>query len=136
LKRTFRPEILNRIDDIIVFHQLSKDDIKEIARRMLESLKSHTNELEIDMIFTDGAVEKIADAGFDAVYGARPLRRAIQAQIEDKLSEGILDSAIKAGKSYVCDYRDGGFVFEEKREAVADADAKAPEEADNNNDAF
>ncbi|NMP37062.1 MAG: ATP-dependent Clp protease ATP-binding subunit [Clostridiales bacterium] len=116
LKRTFRPEFLNRIDDIIVFHQLGKDDIKEIARRMLNGLRAHTNELEIGMEFTDKAVEQIADAGFDAVYGARPLRRAIQSQIEDKLSEGILDSSILAGKSYVCDYKDGSFVFEEHHE--------------------
>ncbi len=111
LKNTFRPEFLNRIDDIIVFHQLTKDDIKEIANRMLGTLKKRVDAMEIGMTFTDEAVTKIADAGFDPIYGARPLRRAIQSQIEDLMAEKMLDGSIKAGNTYTCDVEDGKFIF-------------------------
>lgn len=110
LKSTFKPEFLNRIDEIIVFNQLEKKDIEEIARRMLFSLKKQLAELGTDVVFTDCAVSAIADAGFDKVYGARPLRRAIQTKIEDKLSELILEN--KLGENCTVDYKDGEFVFE------------------------
>lgn len=109
LKKTFKPEFLNRIDEIIVFNQLEKDDIKEIARRMLKSLKKQLNELGTDIEFTDAAIDAIADAGFDKVYGARPLRRAIQTKIEDKLSELILEN--KLGEKCKVDYQNDEFVF-------------------------
>ncbi len=109
LKRTFKPEFLNRIDEIIVFNQLEKDDIKEIARRMLGSLEKQLKELGTSIEFTDAAIDAIADAGFDKVYGARPLRRAIQTQIEDKLSELILEN--KLGEKCTVDYQNGEFVF-------------------------
>ncbi|MDE6469591.1 MAG: AAA family ATPase, partial [Eubacterium sp.] len=110
LKATFKPEFLNRIDEIIVFNQLEKKDIEEIAKRMLSSLKKQLAELGTDVIFTDNAVSAIADAGFDKVYGARPLRRAIQTKIEDKLSELILEN--KLGKKCTVDYKDSEFTFE------------------------
>ena len=91
LKNTFRPEFLNRVDDIIVFHSLEKQDISEIARRMLETLSKRVAQLDITLIFDESAVQKTADAGFDPVYGARPLKRVIQQQIEDKLSEQMLE---------------------------------------------
>lgn len=94
LKSTFKPEFLNRIDEIIVFNQLEKADIKEIALRMLGGVKKQLKELGTDIEFTDAAVEAIADAGFDKVYGARPLRRAIQTKIEDRLSELILENKL------------------------------------------
>lgn len=109
LKATFKPEFLNRIDEIIVFNQLEKKDIEEIARRMLSSLKKQLAELGADVVFTDKAVSAIADAGFDKVYGARPLRRAIQTKIEDKLSELILEN--KLGKTCTVDYADDEFTF-------------------------
>ncbi len=112
LKRTFKPEFLNRIDDIIVFSKLSKDEIGEIASKMLDLLKTRLADMGIAAEFTQGAVDAIADAGFDAVYGARPLRRAIQNKIEDALSEQILEGKIKSGDSISCDYADGRFVFE------------------------
>ena len=114
LKDTFRPEFLNRVDDIIVFHSLEKQDIEEIARRMLETLRSRVAQLDIDISFDENAVRKIADAGFDPIYGARPLKRAIQQQIEDKLSEQMLEGRVTAGKKYICTAEDGGFVFEEQ----------------------
>ena len=114
LKRMFRPEFLNRVDDIIVFEQLKKDDIKEIALRLLENLKKRTAGLGIDISFEDSAVEKIADEGFAPVYGARPLRRAIQSQIEDLLSEKMLEGTVTAGKEYICKYENEKFEFAEK----------------------
>lgn len=112
LKRTFRPEFLNRVDDIIVFHQLKKEEIKEIAVRMLNTLSERVKGMDITVTFDDGTAEKIADAGFDPVYGARPLRRAIQTEIEDKLSEEMLEGKVKAGESYICKADENGFVFE------------------------
>ena len=110
LKATFKPEFLNRVDEIIVFNQLEKEDIKEIARRMLKSLKKQLKELGYEIEFTDGAIDALADAGFDKVYGARPLRRAIQTKIEDKLSELILED--KLSENCTVDYKDGQFTFE------------------------
>lgn len=110
LKKTFKPEFLNRIDEIIVFNQLEKDDIKEIAKRMLGTLEKQLKELGTEVEFTDAAIDAISDAGFDKVYGARPLRRAIQTQIEDKLSEMILEN--KLGEKCTVDYQNGEFVFE------------------------
>ncbi len=112
LKNAFRPEFLNRVDDIIVFRKLQKDDIAEIAKRMLANLAERVATLEIKIEFDDEAVSKIADAGFDPVYGARPLRRAIQSKIEDKLSEEMLEGRINSGDSCVCRFKDNEFVFE------------------------
>ena len=114
LKNAFRPEFLNRVDDIIVFRKLQKDDIAEIAKRMLSNLKKRVATLEINIDFDDEAVSKIADAGFDPVYGARPLRRAIQSKIEDKFSEEMLEGKLGAGGKYICTFEDGKFEFKEK----------------------
>lgn len=109
LKKTFKPEFLNRVDEIVVFNQLEKDDIVEIARRMLKSLNKRLAEMNIKAEFTDEAISAIADAGFDKVYGARPLRRAIQTKIEDPLSELILENKIK--DTCTVDFKDGEFTF-------------------------
>ncbi|MBR6693838.1 MAG: ATP-dependent Clp protease ATP-binding subunit [Clostridia bacterium] len=110
LKKEFRPEMLNRIDDIIVFRKLSQNDIFEIAKRMLKVLKNRLYDLGIEIEFTDSAISAVADAGFDDVYGARPLRRAIQSKIEDLLSEKMLEGAIKAGQNAICDVVDGEYI--------------------------
>lgn len=112
LKRTFRPEFLNRVDDIIVFQQLSSENIKKIARRMLDVLSTRLKNLEISISFPDDVVSKIAQEGFDPVYGARPLRRAIQSKIEDRLSERMLEKGIKAGDSVSAYLKDGEIDFE------------------------
>lgn len=112
LKKEFRPEMLNRIDDIIVFRKLSHEDITEIARRMLAVLKVRLAELDIEVEFTEEAISSIADAGFDDVYGARPLRRAIQTNIEDMLSEKMLDGSIKAGQKVICGIDNGIYTIE------------------------
>ena len=112
LKNTFRPEFLNRIDDIIVFNKLTQDEIKEIASKMLDNLKERLKALEIEVDFTDKAITEIANAGYDESYGARPLRRAITSKIEDELSERILDGTVSKDKKITCDFKDGKFVFE------------------------
>ena len=96
VKRLFKPEFLNRIDEIIVFHQLSKDHIKGIADIMLSTIgKRSKDQLGIELTVTDEAREYLIDKGYDEKYGARPLRRTIQNQIEDKLSEELLEGHIK-----------------------------------------
>ena len=114
LRKEFRPEFLNRIDDIIVFHQLREEDIKEIARRMLKTLASRVKTMDIDIEFDEEAIKLIADAGFDPIYGARPLRRAIQSKIEDRLSEEMLEGNIKAGGTVLCSVKDKEFTFSVK----------------------
>ncbi len=114
LKSTFRPEFLNRIDDIIVFRKLTQEDIREIAARLLAQLSERIKSLGITLAFDPDAIQKIADAGFDPVYGARPLRRAIQSQIEDRLSEQMLEGKVTQGKSYQCKVADNQFVFAEQ----------------------
>lgn len=111
LKSAFRPEFLNRVDDIIVFNKLTKDEIKQIADKMLGNLKLRLKNLNIAITFTDAVLVALADKGFDAVYGARPLRREIQNCIEDTLSEKILDASIKNGDSVICDYDGTEFKF-------------------------
>lgn len=114
LKSAFRPEFLNRVDDIIVFSKLTQVEIKQIAGKMLENLKGRLKNLNITIDFTDEVLSALAEKGFDAVYGARPLRREIQNRIEDALSEKILDASIKNGDSVVCDYKDNEFIFSVK----------------------
>jgi ATP-dependent Clp protease ATP-binding subunit ClpC len=97
LKMTFRPEFLNRIDDIIVFHQLEVSDLKAIVRLMLKSVSERLKEQGIELDFTDEAETLLAKKGADLTYGARPLRRAITKMIEDKLSEEMLKGVVKKG---------------------------------------
>ena len=97
LKRMFRPEFLNRVDDIIVFSQLSEDEIAEIARLMLSSLEKRLEANGINAVFDDSAVRLLAKEGFDPVYGARPLRRATQSKVEDLIAEKMLDGEINRG---------------------------------------
>ena len=111
LKRTFKPEFLNRLDEIIVFNQLNEDDIKEIARRMLKSLQKRTQDMDITLEFTEQAIDELSKEGFDKVYGARPLRRTIQSKIENPLSELILDETIKPNSKCTVDFKDGEFTF-------------------------
>ncbi|MDD6283917.1 MAG: ATP-dependent Clp protease ATP-binding subunit [Firmicutes bacterium] len=111
LRREFKPEFLNRVDDIIVFNKLTSDDIALIARKMLSGLTARIADIGLTISFTDASVNRIAEIGFDPIYGARPLRRAIQAHIEDVLSEQILDGTFKSGDSVLCDVADGKFTF-------------------------
>ena len=121
LKALFRPEFLNRVDDIIVFHKLTKEDTGKIATKMLKVLGKKLDDLDITMHFTDAAVEAVAEKGYDPNYGARPLRRVIQSQVEDPISEKMLEGAVTANKTYRCDYVDGAFTFEEENTPEAPA---------------
>jgi len=111
LRKVFRPEFLNRVDDIIVFNKLNKDEIKQIAVKMLKTLENRLDKMNIKISFTDNAISEIADKGFDENYGARPLRRAIQNEIEDPLSEQMLEGKVKGGAVVTCDFADGQFTF-------------------------
>ena len=112
LKKTFRPEFLNRVDDIIVFRQLTEENIRQIAGRMVASLDRRVNDLEITLKVTDEAIAELARVGFDPVYGARPLRRAIQSRIEDPLAEKLLEGVFHAGDTVTVSAKDGELVFE------------------------
>ena len=114
LKKLFRPEFLNRIDDIIVFSQLTQTEIESIATVMLENLRKRLSENGIDATFDKTAIELLSKEGFDPVYGARPLRRAIVAKVEDLFAEKILDGEINSGESVVCKALNEEIVIEKK----------------------
>ncbi len=107
LRNTFRPEFLNRIDETIVFSQLSRENIKEIASHMLKNVADRLAGLGITLHVSDEAVEKLAEDGFDPVFGARPLRRTIQSTIEDSAAEKLLDGSLKDGDSAEALVEDG-----------------------------
>lgn len=112
VKNVFKPEFLNRIDDMIVFHALEKEDILEIVKLMTDMLAKRVQEnMGISVSFTDKALEKIAEEGFDKAYGARPLRRAIQSRIEDAFAEEYLQGNFKAGEKVSVGVKTNGFLF-------------------------
>ncbi|MBB5325920.1 ATP-dependent Clp protease ATP-binding subunit ClpC [Anoxybacillus tepidamans] len=110
LKKAFRPEFLNRIDEIIVFHSLEKQHLAQIVNLMAEQLVKRLKEQDIDLELTQAAIEKISEEGYDPEYGARPLRRALQKHIEDRLSEELLKGTIGKGQKVIVDVKDGEFV--------------------------
>ncbi|MBR5454134.1 MAG: ATP-dependent Clp protease ATP-binding subunit, partial [Clostridia bacterium] len=112
LKATFRPEFLNRLDEIIVFNKLTEKDIEAITRIMLKELTARIESLGVNINFSDEAVALLAKEGFDPVYGARPLRRAITRKIEDSFSGEMLEGKIKAGDSVTVSVNDGEIVYE------------------------
>jgi ATP-dependent Clp protease ATP-binding subunit ClpB len=97
VKANFRPEFVNRIDEIVVFHPLAQDQIASIARIQLKGLEQRLAKLEIRLDVSDWALDAVAQAGFDPVYGARPLKRAIQQRIENPLAKEILAGTFAAG---------------------------------------
>lgn len=114
LKNRFRPEFLNRIDDIVVFHSLSKEDIGKIVKLMTKEVVNRLKEMNIKLDISDEAVELISKEGTDLEYGARPLKRAIQKQLEDELSEAILRGDIKKGSDVLASVIDDKIVFSAK----------------------
>jgi len=106
VRRLFKPEFLNRIDEIMVFHTLNKEEIRKIVLLLLKSLEKRCEEqMDIHLNVTNSAVDYIAEAGFDAKYGARPLRRAIQSKIEDRLASELLEGKIRRGDIVQVQYR-------------------------------
>ncbi len=126
LKRSFRPEFLNRIDDIIVFHNLDEEDTLKIAALMLKSIAQRLTERNIHLSYTDEVVAKLAKMGFDAEYGARPLRRLMQQTVEDKLSEEILEGNVRLGDEVRMELSGDEFVFKAQNRPEQES---GPEEA-------
>jgi ATP-dependent Clp protease ATP-binding subunit ClpB len=115
----FRPEFLNRVDDIVVFHPLTAEQIGEIVVIQLQYLKSRLLERDMQLELADAAVARLAEAGFDPVYGARPLKRAIQQHVENPLAQEILAGRLGPGDIVTVDLEDGEYVFRAKTPAAA-----------------
>ena len=111
VKRFFRPEFLNRLDATIVFHQLARPEILEIVDLMMAMVAKELEEKEIGLETTDAARDHLGEKGFDPVLGARPLRRLIQNEVEDALSDALLSGNIKAGDIAVVDLDSDGKIF-------------------------
>jgi ATP-dependent Clp protease ATP-binding subunit ClpC len=107
LKKVFRPELLNRIDEVIVFHKLTKEEITTIVDLMLKRLREQMGEHEAAIELTDAAKELLVEKGYDPAMGARPLRRAIQRHIEDPLADFVLGRTLKPGSTVLVDRKDG-----------------------------
>ena len=110
MKKTFRPEFLNRVDGVVVFHSLSKEQIRQIVDLMLTSVTQQLKEKDIALEVTDAAKDFLGEKGYDEVYGARPLRRAIQDMVEDKLSEDLLRGNFQSGDSVIVDLEEDQIV--------------------------
>jgi ATP-dependent Clp protease ATP-binding subunit ClpB len=119
VKNHFRPEFVNRIDEIVVFHSLDEKNIREIARIQLQFLEKRLAQMEMKLEISDAALKEIASAGFDPVFGARPLKRAIQSQIENPLAKAILEGQFGPKDTIKLDVRGGAVVFEKELAAAA-----------------
>ncbi|HHU72035.1 MAG TPA: ATP-dependent Clp protease ATP-binding subunit [Clostridiales bacterium] len=120
VKRIFKPEFINRIDEIIVFHALSKENIKSIVSIMLNIIgKRISGQMSITMEVSNEAIDYLAETGFDPKFGARPLRRAIQSKIEDKMAEEILAGNIRQGDTVTIDYLDNEMVIKAKEPSIS-----------------
>jgi ATP-dependent Clp protease ATP-binding subunit ClpC len=111
LKRSLRPEFINRIDEVIVFRTLDKEQISEIARLLLELTERRLHAQNIDLEFTEAAVELVAEEGFDPEFGARPLRRTIQRRVDNELSRMVLEGSLNPGDKLVVDLEEGKLTF-------------------------
>ncbi|HDR06510.1 MAG TPA: ATP-dependent Clp protease ATP-binding subunit [Candidatus Coatesbacteria bacterium] len=111
VKRLFNPEFLNRLDETVVFHSLTKDDLREIVKLQLKKIKLRLAEQTIAIEFTDRLLEKVIADGFEPKFGARPIQRAIQRLVEDPLAEELLKGAVKEGEVVEVDYTDDGTTF-------------------------
>ena len=111
LKRLFKPELVNRIDEIVVFSRLKEDDVRKITCLMLSKLQKRMEDIGVSISFSKEAVEHIAHQGYDITYGARPLRRLIQSEIEDTLAEKMLLGEFSSGDHIHCTYQEDQFIF-------------------------
>ena len=115
LKRTFRPEFLNRVDEIIVFHDLTPEHIRQIVDIQVKEIQGRLSEHGIDIELTAAARDWLAEQGYDRQFGARPLRRTLQREVETPLSRKLLQGELEAGKTVVVDAKDEqGIVFTSK----------------------
>jgi ATP-dependent Clp protease ATP-binding subunit ClpC len=118
LKRNLRPEFLNRIDEIIVFRALTRDQIADIADLLLEHTRRGLKAKDVEVEFADEAVELLAEESFDPEFGARSLRSTVQRRVDNQLSRMILDGSLKPGDKVVAGAQDGELVFEVIEEAT------------------
>ena len=114
LKRTFRPEFLNRIDEVIVFHSLREEDVKEIVNIMIQDLEKRMKKLNINIKITDDTIDYISNKGFDSEYGARPLERTITKMIEDQLAEEILKGNVSKDDNILIDFKGDKLLFDKE----------------------
>ena len=114
LRKTFRPEFLNRIDEVIVFHSLMEEQVKEIVEIMVKDLEKRMRKLNINIRVTNDTIDYISNKGFDPVYGARPLERTITKMIEDQLAEEILKGSVSKNDNIVIDFKEDKLVFEKE----------------------
>jgi ATP-dependent Clp protease ATP-binding subunit ClpB len=121
VKTHFRPEFVNRIDEIVVFHALGEEHIRSIARIQLNVLKVRLAKMDYGLEISDAALAELAKVGFDPVYGARPLKRAIQSEIENPLAKAVLEGRFAPKDTIVVDTRGGKMVFEKKKTVRAAA---------------
>jgi ATP-dependent Clp protease ATP-binding subunit ClpB len=121
VKTQFRPEFVNRIDEIVVFHALGEEHIRSIARMQLKTLEARLAKMELGLQVSDAALSELAKVGFDPVYGARPLKRAIQSEIENPLAKSILEGRFAPKDTIAVDWRGGKMVFEKKKTVRAAA---------------
>ena len=126
LKKVFRPEFLNRIDEVIVFHKLAKEEVKEIIDLMINRVRVQVAEHELQLDLTDEAKDLLVEKGWDPAMGARPLRRAIQRYIEDPLADFVLRSQLPAGSTVVVDPSPDGDGSEVRLTIVKPKKAKHP----------
>ncbi|WP_290649571.1 ATP-dependent chaperone ClpB [Aquisalimonas sp.] len=115
----FRPEFINRVDDVVVFHALEQEQLKAIAAIQTRYLSERLADRDMAIRFTDAALSKLSEAGFDPVYGARPLKRVIQSRVENSLAHEILEGNFGPGDAIEVDYRGEGFTFDRKANAAA-----------------
>ena len=117
LRQHFRPEFLNRVDDTVVFHPLYKEHMKGIIKIQLERLEKRLDERNISLKLATKTIDFLTESGFDPVYGARPLKRAIQKELETALARAVLAGAIKDGQHVTANLVDGKIVFDLKSSA-------------------
>jgi ATP-dependent Clp protease ATP-binding subunit ClpC len=134
MKKTFNPEFVNRVDEIIFFHMLNRTSVLSIVDIMLGSLRKRVADLGLTLEVTNAAREFLAEKGFDPMYGARPLRRAIQSLVEDRFSEAMLDGLVKPGDIALIEVKDGEIQICGRAGPLSAADATA-QSADNSQDA-
>jgi ATP-dependent Clp protease ATP-binding subunit ClpB len=125
VKTQFRPEFVNRIDEIVVFHALDEKNIRSIARIQMRYLEERLAKLEMRLEIADNVLAQLAQAGFDPVYGARPLKRAIQQSIENPLAKLILEGKFAAKDVIRVEYRNGAMQFEKSAQRAAPKAAAA-----------
>ncbi|MDE6105306.1 MAG: AAA family ATPase, partial [Clostridia bacterium] len=111
LKEQFKPEFLNRLDDIIIFRKLTKEETSQICTKIIEGLSERLKDKDVKLEITDAAMDKLVEEGYSDMFGARPLKRTVQKRIEDRLSDEILAGKILNGETVQVDVKDGEYTF-------------------------